>query len=487
MALDGNGKPAGWISPWQGLKRPNLSTLWYTSGVKTVACDVRLDRVNHGTCKEALAAWLARSFGMLRFTQAMESTTICMSTQLLPSLRSWCVDTGLAAALLAIGLSACSKPPVPQEPVRSVKVLTVGIENLASGAEFAGEVRARIELRPGFRVAGKIVQRPVEAGQRVKAGQLIAQLDAQDFRLAAEAARAQVNVAAINRNVNAAEFKRYQELKEQNFISGIELDRRDTSLKASEAQLEQAQAQLSAQRNQATYTNLMADSAGVVLSVEAEAGQVVAAGTPIVRIAKDGPRDVVFSVPEDKVALIKPGSVVDVRSWSGGPALKGVVREVAASADPVTRTFQIKVSLDIQDGTPVPSLGSTVYVVPQALARSGVSVIKLPTSALKQDGKTTAVWLLDPVSMTVKSQAVDIATADGNEAVISAGLRPGMLVVAAGVHVLQAGQKVTLYREKSAADAPVGQTAAQGASSGPGSVALPAPPKVSAPVASASK
>ena len=358
----------------------------------------------------------------------------------------------LPSTLLPIVLSfvvvGCSKPEPTVEPIRAVKVVTVGIDRIESGAEFAGEVRARVETRLGFRVAGKIIQRPVEVGQRVKPGQLLAQLDSQDYRLAAEAAKAQVSAAATNRNLAATEYKRFKELKDQNFISGAELERRDTALKAGDAQLEQAQAQLSSQRNQAAYTNLTAEVAGVITGVEAERGQVVAAGTPVVRIATDGPRDVVFSVPEDGVALVKPGSAVSVRSWSTAGLRQGVVREVAAVADPITRTYQIKVSLDDKDAASAPPLGATVYVVPQAFARSGVDVIKLPTSALKQDGKTTAVWVLDTASMTVKSQPVVIATADGNEAVVSSGLTPGMKVVSAGVHVLQAGQKVTIYKDK---------------------------------------
>lgn len=350
----------------------------------------------------------------------------------------------LASTLL---LFACTKPVPTEEPIRAVKVVTVGVSSVGTGAEFAGEVRARVESRLGFRVAGKLAQRSVDAGQRVKAGQLLAQLDPEDYRLAAEAAKAQVAMAATNRNLAAADFKRFKELRDQNFISGAEVERRESAFNSAQAQLEQAQAQLSAQRNQAGYTNLVADAAGVVTAVEAERGQVVAAGTPIVRIAQDGPRDVVFSVPEDLVALIKVGSAVDVRAWTAGADLKGVVHEVAASADPVTRTYQVKVALDVRDPSAAPPLGSTVYVLPQAFARSGTSVIKLPTSAFKQDGKNSAVWVLDTATMTVRSQVVEIATADGNEVVVSSGLQPGMLVVTAGVHVLTPGQKVTIYKE----------------------------------------
>ncbi len=350
----------------------------------------------------------------------------------------------VAAALL---LSACTKPVPPEEPIRAVKVMTVGVDSLHSGAEFAGEVRARVESRLGFRVAGKIVRRQAELGQRVKAGDVLAQLDPQDYHLAALAAKAQVSAAQTNRDLAAADFQRYKELRDQNFISGAELERRDASLKAAQAQLDQAKAQGTAQGNQAAYTTLVADVSGVVTAVEAEPGQVVAAGTPVVRIAQDGPRDAVFSVPEDKVALITVGSGVDVRAWTATQTRKGVVREVSASADPVTRTFAVKVALPAADAL---NLGTTVSLLPRALDRSGVQVIKLPTSALRQDGRSSAVWVLDSASMTVKLQPIQIATADGNDVVVAAGLLPGMQVVSAGVHVLSPGQKVTVYKEKSA-------------------------------------
>jgi RND family efflux transporter MFP subunit len=351
-----------------------------------------------------------------------------------------------AAALLV----ACSKPAPPEEPIRAVKVITVGVNTFSSGYEFAGEVKARVESRLGFRVAGKIIKRQAELGQRVKAGQVLAQLDPQDYKLAADVARAQLQAAATNRDLAAADYKRYKELKEQNFISGAELERRDSALKAAQAQFEQAQSQLAVQGNQASYASLVADVAGVVTAIEAEPGQVVSAGTPVVRIAADGARDVVFSVPEDKVSGIKLGMAVKVRGWAQdtqtAPAM-AKVREVSASADPATRTFQVKLALDGK--TPQPPLGATMYVLPEGLGDvQGKPVIKLPTSALRQEGQVSAVWLLDKASMTVKSQIVQIATADGNEAVIAAGLQPGMVVVSAGVHVLSPGQKVTIYQQK---------------------------------------
>jgi RND family efflux transporter MFP subunit len=357
----------------------------------------------------------------------------------------------LLSVLLSGVLAGCSRQEAAPEPVRSVKVLTVGAGTFQSAREFAGEVRPRIESRLGFRVAGKIVKRQAEVGQRVKQGQVLAQLDPRDYRLAADAARAQVAAAQTNRDLAAADFKRYAALRDQNFISGAELERRETTLKAAQAQLEQAQAQLASQSNQARYTDLVADVSGVVTAVEAELGQVVTAGSAVFRLAQDGPRDVVFSVPEDKVGAIRPGSDVAVRAWASGGDFKGKVREVAASADPVTRTYAVKVGIE---GAEQPPLGATAYVVPQALSLVGVPVIKLPTSALRQEGQATAVWVLDKATMTVRSQQVQIATADGNEAVIAAGLQPGMTVVSAGVHVLSPGQKVRIYEEKTSVASP---------------------------------
>lgn len=353
---------------------------------------------------------------------------------------------GLLLTLSAV-LAACSKQAPPAEPVRSVKVITVGVQATGSQLEYAGEVRARVESALGFRVGGKLLERLVDAGQPVKAGQVLARLDPQDLRLAADAARAQVVAARSNRDLAAADFKRYAELKAQGFIGSAELERREATLKAAQAQLDQAQAQLSTQGNLAAYASLTADAPGVVTAVLAERGQVLAAGTTVLHIAQDGPRDVVFAVPEDKVAAIKAGTPAKVRVWASDRALAGVVREVAASADPVTRTFAVKVALQANNDL---ALGSTVSVRPQALQTVGTPVIKLPTSALWQQGQATAVWVLDPASMTVKPQTVQIATADDNDVVVSAGVQPGMQVVVAGVHVLAPGQKVSLYKASSA-------------------------------------
>jgi len=336
-------------------------------------------------------------------------------------------------------------------------LLTVSATDLAVGGEFSADVRARVESRLGFRVGGKLVQRPVEVGQRVAAGQLLALIDAQDYQLAAQAAQAQVSAAQSQRDLAAADFKRFEALTAQNFISGAELERREAVLKSSEAALNQAKAQAQAQGNQAGYARLTASHAGVITAIEAEVGQVVSAGQPIVRLAHDGPRDAVFAVSEQLALGLKIGQSMTATLLSTGQPLKGKIRELAASADPVTRTYAVKLALEASANLP---LGATVNVYSASMGSSQAEVIKLPTSALRQEGAGSAVWVLDEASMTVNLNPVQVATVDGNQVVISGGLKAGQKVVAAGVHVLTPGQKVTVYLDpaaKAAAPTPSGR------------------------------
>ncbi len=360
----------------------------------------------------------------------------------IPSAMTLVLGTALAL------LSGCSRQEASPEPVRAVKVVTVGAQALQSASVYAGEVRARVESRLGFRVAGKLAQRAVDAGQRVGAGQLLAAIDPQDYQLSAQAAQAQLMAAQTQRDVALADYRRYENLRAQGFISGAELERREASLKAAEAGLVQARSQSQAQANQVGYARLQATAAGVVTALEAEVGQVLTAGQPVVRLAHDGPRDVVFSVPEQAVQAFRIGQPMQAVLVSSGEALKGRVREVGASADPVTRTFAVKLALDASERLP---LGATVNVQPPQPAASTAQAIQLPTTALRQDGQGTAVWVLDEAGMTVQSQKVTLGAVQAEQVAIADGLKPGQKVVVAGVHVLSPGQKVTLY--KPAADA----------------------------------
>ena len=363
---------------------------------------------------------------------------------------------GLFLCTLALGaaLAGCSRPEPPPEPVRAVKLLTVGASEVQAQRLFAADVRARVESRLGFRVAGKLVQRHVELGQAVRAGQLLAQLDARDYRLAVQAAQAQVAAATTQRDLAQADYERFAQLKAQNFISGAELDRRRASLQAAQAQLTQALAQASSQGNQENYTQLRADADGVVTAIEAEPGQVLEQGQTVLRLAQGGARDAVFAVPEDLVSQLRVGQEVAVRPWGGGAEgaakLRATVRDIAASADPVTRTFTVKAALS---GSPLPPLGATLTVYPSAFAPSGVQALRLPTSALWAQGQQTAVWVFDAASSTVRAQVIEVAQVDGNEVLVRAGLQAGAQVVATGVHVLAPGQKVSIYQAKTAPEA----------------------------------
>ena len=360
----------------------------------------------------------------------------------LMSLASGRVLRFCAFAGFLMTLIACSKTEAPLEPLRSVKLITVAGSDLTGDGTFSAEVRARVESRLGFRVGGKLVQRAVEPGQRVVAGQLLAVLDAQDFELAVSAAQAQVSAAQSQRDLALADFKRFEALKAQNFISGAELERREASLKAADAALSQAKAQAQAQGNQASYARLVASHAGVITGVEAEVGQVVSAGQPVVRLAHDGPRDAVFAVSESIIMALKTGQIMQATVLSTGQTVQGSVRELAAMADPVTRSFTVKLALE--GGIALP-LGATLNVRAPGLSGSASTAMVLPTSALRQEGQGTAVWVLDEATMSVNSQAVQLGPVNGNDVVVSSGLTPGQKVVSAGVHVLSPGQKVTVY------------------------------------------
>ena len=352
----------------------------------------------------------------------------------------------LGLSLLAL-LAACSKPAPAPEPIRAVRTQKVSTESATAQQEYAGEIKARTETRLSFRVGGKLMSRAVNLGDEVKAGQVIAQLDPSDLKLGQDAAAAGLRAAQANWDQVSADLKRYQELHGQGFIGGAELERRQTAVKAAQATLDQARAQTSAQGNQTQYTRLVADAAGVVTGVDAEPGAVVAAGTPIVRLALAGARDVVFNVPEDRVAsaraVLKQPGALEVRLWgAAGEPVRATLRELAAAADPTTRTFVAKADLSAASDV---RLGQTATVAFDLVKRDAVT--RLPLAAVMEQGGKSVVWLLDPATMTVKPQPVQIAGADGNRVLVGGGVQPGQEVVTAGVHVLTPGMKVKRYVE----------------------------------------
>jgi len=351
----------------------------------------------------------------------------------------------LMVAVLALSLTACSKPAEAPEPERAVRTQLVADGEAGLAHEYAAEVKARIESRLSFRVGGKLLQRRVNLGDSVKAGQVLAQLDPQDLVLAQDGAKASELAARVNRDQTEADYKRYIELRAQGFISAAELERRENAYKAAQAQWAQAKAQSGVQGNQAGYAQLIADAPGVVTSVDAEPGMVVAAGTSIVRVAHDGPRDIVFSVPEDQLGRLRAAAArsgsLKVKLWADdGPARAASLREISAAADPVTRTFLIKADAG-QIGAKLGQTATVLVDLPPVH-----NVIKIPLSAVFQLQGKTSVYVFDPASQTIKAQAITVGGADGNAVVVQSGLKAGQEVVVAGVHVLTPGQKVRRYQ-----------------------------------------
>lgn len=370
---------------------------------------------------------------------------------------SRCAERGTFAVMVVVATVACTAActrtePAP-DPVRAVRTMRVGGSAEADALQFAGEVRPRIESRLAFRVGGKVVQRHVELGSRVALGQPLAEIDPRDLKLGQDSARAALAAAQSSFDLAKADLARYRGLKDQGFISPAEFERHAASFDQARSALEQAHSQLSVQGNQAGYAVLVADAPGVVTGIDVEPGAVVSAGTPVFRVALDGPRDVQFSVPEDRLAAIRAlgtqEAALQVRPWSDPThLLPARVRDVSAAADAGTRTFLVKA--DIGD-TPL-SLGQTVTVLLH-LGRSG-RTLSVPLTAVREAEGRTAVWVLDGASMTVRLQPIDVAGSSGNSVAVASGLKPGDEVVTAGVHVLTPGEHVTRYVEPYAATPP---------------------------------
>jgi multidrug efflux system membrane fusion protein len=345
---------------------------------------------------------------------------------------------GAAALLLCAALAACSKPAPPPEEARPVRALTVTAGGSATVTELSGDVRPRYESRLGFRVGGKITARKVEVGTKVARGQVLMQLDPQDLRLGQAQAQASLRAAETNAELARAELKRYQDLRAQNFVSQAVLDQKQAAARAGAANVEAARAQLREQANQTGYASLVADGDGVVTGIDAEAGQVVQAGTPVVRVARTDEMEVVVGVPEDQVGDLRRVNDVAVRLWAdAGRTIPGRIREVSPVADPGTRTYTVKVAIP---PSPDVRLGMTAVVL---LSRKGGDAhVHVPLSALVRDRGATGLWVVDKGA--VHLVPVQVAGVDGNDVLVAGGIQPGQTVVTAGVHLLKEGQKVRI-------------------------------------------
>jgi multidrug efflux system membrane fusion protein len=345
----------------------------------------------------------------------------------------------LAAAVLAMLLGACSKPPEKTEDIRPVRAIVLTANSVAIDAEFPGEVRARVESRLAFRVPGKITARKVDPGTLVKRGQVLMQLDPQDLQLSQAQAMAGLRAAETTRDLAKSELKRYQELRVKNFVSQAVLDQKVSAWKAAQANVDAAQAGYRGQSNQAGYATLVSDVDGVVTAVDADVGQVVTPGTPVVRVAKTSEKEIVIGLPEDKVETMRKVQDVTVRLWARPDVvIPGKIREVSPVADAATRTYAVKVS--IPDSAEDVKLGMTALV--QFSSTTAQPMIRVPLTALYHEKSTTSVWVVENGS--VKLVPVQVGGTAGNEVVLIGGVTAGQSVVTAGVNLLKQGQKVKL-------------------------------------------
>jgi RND family efflux transporter MFP subunit len=363
-----------------------------------------------------------------------------------PSPRIPLPRTAAAVAVLALALlSACSKDAPPPEDVRPVRALTLAAGGVNASAEFSGDVRPRYESRLGFRVGGKISARKVDVGTSVQRGTVLMQLDPQDLRLGQAQAQANLRAAQTNADLARAELKRYQDLRSQNFVSQAVLDQKVAAARSSQASVEAARAQLREQANQTGYASLVSDTDGVVTGIDAEVGQVVQAGTPVVRVARTDEKEVVIGVPEDQVDEIRQGGEVRVRLWADpNRSIPGTIREVSPVADPATRTYTVKVSIPAGEEV---RLGMTAVV--ELLRQAGgaaASQLRAPLSSLVQNKGASSVWVIDTVNgvQQVRLQPVQVSGVAGNDVLLSGGVKPGQTIVTAGVNLLKNGQKVRI-------------------------------------------
>lgn len=350
------------------------------------------------------------------------------------------VFIGLAFALL---LAACDQAPPPPEPIRPVRIVTAAPQIFESRSGYTGEVRARYETNLAFRIGGKVVARYVEIGSEVKKGAQLARLDPDDTRLAIQNARAQVNVAQANYNQSDIELRRYRRLFETKVISQAELDRRQNTYNTAKAQLESAQSQLRVAQNQMDYTELQADADGVITAISVESGQVVSSGQTVMKLARPEEKEVVFNVSENRLDELRNATSIMISLWAQPDTeYAGIVREIAPGADPVTRTYAVK--LTVQDPPPAMRLGMTASV--NIVRRSDTSVIALPLSALYQQGDKPAVWVYSGTADegSVELRPVRVAAYIETAVLIADGLKAGEQVVTAGVHKLIPGQTVRL-------------------------------------------
>lgn len=350
-------------------------------------------------------------------------------------MRSTFLPLALPVSLVFL-LAACGHEEAVQTSVRPAIVVQPQPSAQAMDS-YTGEVRARYEPDLAFRIGGKVSQRRVEEGERVRANQPLAELDPQDVRLQLDAARAQVAAAEANLSLVRAERDRYKTLMDRQMVSRSQYDNAENLYRAGEARLRQIKAEFTVAGNQAGYAVLRAPQDGVVARRAVEVGQVVSAGQTVFTLATDGEREVAISLPEQGFARFKIGQPVSVELWNQpDQRFTGHIRELSPAADPKSRTFAARVAFT---GGKVPAvLGQSARVFIQA---DGIIPLSVPLSALSAENGASYVWRVRPDS-TLERTPVRIGAFGEHSVPVLEGLHSTDWVIAAGVHVLHEGQQV---------------------------------------------
>ena len=346
----------------------------------------------------------------------------------------------LAVALISTLLAGCDKVKETVSPARPVRTATVERAVEGETISLAGQVRAKDQVNLAFRLDGRMISRPVNVGDVLTAGQIVARLDPQNQQNALQSAQANLASAEAGLTQARLTFSRQQDLITHGWTPRAKFDEAQQTLVAAQGQVDSGEAQVRIAQDQLSYTTLSADTSGTVTAVGAEPGEVVRAGQMVVQVAQQGGRDAVFDVPEELIRNGPRDPLVEL-TLTNDPQVRatGRVREVAPQADAATRTFQVKVGIiDPPEGM---RLGSTVTGRIKLAPPAGLQV---PASALTQTDGHPAVWVVDPQSQTVSLRNIEIARNDAASVVVSQGLETGDLVVTAGVQTLHPGQKVRL-------------------------------------------
>lgn len=336
-------------------------------------------------------------------------------------------------------------PPAPVPVPQAVRVQEVMSEAATSGQAYTGVVRARYETDLAFRVGGKIVSRHVEVGQRVTAGTVLFRLDPTDYRLALKAAEADLSAAEAEVVQATAEYDRDRQLIRREAVSVSELDKSRSAFGVATGRRDRAKELLTLARNRLAYCELIADAAGVVTKLPAEAGQVVAEGQVTARLARDGEREVVVSLPENRATAAKTARATVTLWASPGEPQAAALRELSPIADPVTRTYQARFTIERPGPEVALGMTATVHLAPDDAAPGYV----LPLSCLLRTGNRPAVWVVDRSTGALALTPVDVREYRQETVVLSGGVRPGQLLVTAGVQKLDPSLTVRPWEEKS--------------------------------------